>query len=391
MIQQIKNTYYIDNQLCQQCGACIAICNKSAINYKRNTQTGLLELSIIKDKCVGCGLCYKTCPANKNTTITDIKEHCKNKIYYLGYNNDNKIRLQSSSGGIARTIIIEGLKKGLFDGVYTLKRTNEYPFAEGFFYTRENIPDYNDIPNSIYHSVPLNLKMSEIKKCDRILIVGTTCQLLALNEYLKNRCKEIYTLCIFCKQQKTFESTKFIAKLSGVNIEKTNDIESFSYRGAGWPGCCTFNNKSIAWEKAALLPFGKKLWTVRGCNICGNPFGVNVDITLLDPWIIEKRNAGKNLIIVHSTKGKNLLDNTPKLVLEKKHISEIEKALMYDDIEKKNKLIPYFKGETIDKQLISIGKSVECQRNYIQHLLNFSPRLPFIFYRILNKLIKDKR
>ena len=139
------------------------------------------------------------------------------------------------------------------------------------------------------------------------------------------------------------------------------------------------------------MPFGKKLWTVGGCNICGNPFGVNVDMTLLDPWIIEKRNAGKNLIIVHSKKGKNLLDDTPKLVLEKKHISEIEKALMYDDIAKKNKLIPYFKGETNDVQLISIGKSVECQRNYLQFILIFFPKLPFIFYRILNKLIKDKR
>lgn len=51
--------------------------------------------------------------------------------------------------------------------------------------------------------------------------------------------------------------------------------------------------KKIAWEKAALMPFGKKLWMVPGCNICGNPFGIDVDITVLDPWNIEKIMQGK--------------------------------------------------------------------------------------------------
>lgn len=391
MIQQDQNAYYINNKLCQQCGTCISICNKNAINYKRNIQTGLLELSILKDRCIGCGLCYKVCPANKNTTLTNIKKFCKNKTYYIGSNNKNKIRLQSSSGGIARTIIIEGLKNGIFDGVYTLKKTNEYPFAEVFFYTKETIPNYNDIPNSIYHSVPLNLKIKDIKKCDKILIVGTTCQLLALSQYLKNKCNEIYTLCIFCKQQKSFESTRFIAKLAGVKLKRFNDIESFSYRGDGWPGYCAFNGKKIAWEKAALMPFGKKLWMVPGCNICGNPFGIDVDITVLDPWNIEKNNAGKNLIIIHTEKGKEVLNQTPNLILEKKQIIDIEKSLMYDDIIKKNKLIPYFKGCTNDRQLILTGKSVEKQRHYLQLFLTLSPKLPFIIYKILSRLIKDKR
>ena len=37
---------------------------------------------------------------------------------------------------------------------------------------------------------------------------------------------------------------------------------------------------------------------------------------------------------------------------------------MYDDIIKKNKLIPYFKGRTNDTQLILTGKSVEKQVSF---------------------------
>lgn len=390
MIYQIDNKYNIDNNLCQQCGTCIAICPHKAINYEI-TDNGLMSLNILENKCIKCGRCKQICPANKEISLKDVKQYCKQKQYYIGHNINNDIRINSSSGGIARTIIIEGLKHDLFDGVYTLKKKDKFPFAEGFFYTKETIPSYNDIPNSIYHSVPLNLNIKSINKCNRILIVGTTCQLLALSNYLKNKCQIIYTLCIFCKQQKSFTSTKFIAKLAGVKLNKINDIKSCSYRGNGWPGYCSFNNKSIAWEKAALLSFGKKLWMVPGCNICGNPFGINVDITLLDPWGIEKNNPGKNLIIIHNETGDKLLHSIPNITLESKKITDIEESLMYDDIIKKNRLIPYFKKCTNDENLISVGHSIEKQRGHLQFILTLLPKLPFVFYKILNKLIEDKR
>lgn len=392
MILKQCTDFIVDNLHCQQCGACISICNNNAIRYSRNTETGLLDIKILHDQCVKCGRCYQICPANKHVRIDDVSTYCKSRLYYLGFNKNRKIRSMSSSGGVARTIIIEGLTNGLFDGVYTLKKTDNYPFVEGCFFTKDNIPNYNDIPNSVYHSVPLNFNMRQIQNCDNLLIVGTTCQLLALHKYVKNKCKKIYSLCIFCKQQKTFESTKFIAKIAGVKLEKFNDIKSFSYRGSGWPGYCSFNNKIVPWNIAALIPFGRKLWTVPGCNICGNPFGVDVDITVLDPWCIENENQyGKNLIIVHSKKGNDILNMIPNLEIQKKKLSEVEKALMYDDITKKNRLISYYLRETNDLKLINKGVLIERQKMTLEKFFRLMPKLPFIAYRILNKIIKDKR
>ena len=62
---------------------------------------------------------------------------------------------------VCKTLIIESLKNNLADGVYTLRKTGRYPYAEGEFYTKENIPRYDDIPNSVYHSV---LACREVKK-----------------------------------------------------------------------------------------------------------------------------------------------------------------------------------------------------------------------------------
>ena len=383
----------VDANLCQQCGACIAVCSKNAIVYHRNPINGLLKIDIDQDKCVRCGLCEKICPANKHTELNDIRDFCKQKEYYIGHNTDDAIRKKASSGGVARTIIIEGLKSGFFDGVYTLKKTDKYPFVEGHFYTANDIPDYDDIPKSIYHSVPLNLNMRTIQRCERILIVGTTCQLMALHQYIKGKCKEVYSLCIFCKQQKSFESTKFIAKIAGVKINSFQDLKHFSYRGNGWPGYCSFNGKSVPWGIAASMPFGKKLWTVPGCNICGNPFGTDVDITVMDPWCIEnKSGTGNNLIVVHTEKGRILLKQTPNLYVQKKTLAQVELALMYTDIIKKNNLIPYFRNECDTRTtLYKKGRAVERQRKRLRRWLTILPGMPLIVYRILNRLIKDKR
>lgn len=387
MIELKNNKPSISPKLCQQCGACLAVCKRNAITSTRDANSGLLKLEIDTDKCVGCKLCYNVCPANKDSRIENVDEYCRSKRFLFGHNKDNEIRRKASSGGVARSIIVEGLANGLFDGVYTLRKTDEYPFAGGCFYTKENLPTFDDIPNSVYHSVPLNENMAEIKKCKRLLIVGTSCQLRALNVFLKNKCEELYTLCIFCKQQKNFKSSRFIAKLAKERITTFEDVKTFAYRGNGWPGKCEFNGKKVAWGIAALMPFGKKLWTVPGCDICGNPFGDDADITVLDPWVIHKANEmGDNLIVVHNDKGLNLINSINSIEIKKMNYAEIEKSLMIGDIEKKNRLISFFRGNETNSDIIKEGKKFVTKRRILENFLEKTPRMPLIVYKILARI-----
>ena len=138
MIEFIGNKISFNQKLCQQCGACIAVCKQFAIIKQKDSNTGLLRLEIDHEKCINCKMCHKVCSANKDSRIDNVEEYCKSKRYFLGHNVDEEIRRKASSGGIARSIIVEGLTSGLFDGVYTLKKSTNYPFAEGCFYTQEN-------------------------------------------------------------------------------------------------------------------------------------------------------------------------------------------------------------------------------------------------------------
>lgn len=392
MIVSNNNKYSIDLSRCKQCGACVGVCRNNAIKHDISSQNGLMQLSVDHTKCVGCGLCYRFCPSVKNVLLQDLDTYSKRRKYYLGYNVEEDIRRKASSGGVARTIIIEGLKSGLFDAVYSLRKTDSYPFAEGYFYTMENIPSYDDIPNSVYHSVPAAMNLGLIQPCKKLLIVGTTCQVAAIQKYAKNKCEQLYTLCIFCKQQKTFESSRFIAKLAGEQLKTIHDISSYAYRGNGWPGYCMFNGKSVPWGVAALMPFGEKLWTVPGCDVCGNPFGEDVDLTVLDPWIINKKNdKGANLIVVHNDFGKLILDSIHQIHKEYLEYEKVEPALMLPDIEKKNKYIPFFRGENLDSITKRKGENILAQRLKLSSFLTKSPRLPLMVYKILARLIKDKR
>ena len=211
---------------CQQCGACEAVCPKQAISLEMLTD-GTHKVVVDDDKCIRCKRCVNVCPANKKESYEGYFNGFEKKRYFLGYNKDGRIRRESSSGGVCKTIVIESLKQGLADGVYTLRRTEKFPFAEGELYTKDNIPRYDDMPNSVYHSVMACRNIGKVKACGRLVMVGTACQLRAMNAALRGKADDVTRVCIFCKQQKTLDSTRFIAKMTG---ERVREKEKFFVR-----------------------------------------------------------------------------------------------------------------------------------------------------------------
>lgn len=392
MLQYIDNKITFNYSNCQQCGICEAVCPKQAISFKM-LDDGTHKVIIDNEKCICCKRCVQCCPANKIEDYSDYFKNFPDKRYFLGYNVNNKIRKESSSGGVGKTLIIESLKNNLVDGVYTLGKIDVYPFAEGVFYTRNNIPDYDDIPNSVYHSVMTCQNIRKIQKCKRLMLVGTSCQLRAMNESLKGKAEEIIRICIFCKQQKTLDSTHFLAKIMGTKIPKDKNF-FVRYRGEGWQGIVQIKGAKLPYSRAASLPFGRRLWTVSGCNVCGDPFGMNAeaDISLMDPWNIRQSNdLGETLITVHTDKGQKLLNQIANIKIEFKPFDTVSPALDLKDIWRKQQLVPFFRGEKCSDVIYNAGKTEVRQRKFLRILVETLPRMPIIFYRVLCRLLPDFR
>lgn len=396
MLQLIDNHIECNFQQCQQCGACKEVCPKAAISFQP-TEDGLKKIIIDDEKCIRCKRCVKVCPANRQVQATMEKDgyldDFPKKQYFLAYHEDNKVRHDSSSGGATRTLIIESLKSGYVDGVYSMRKLELYPSAVGAFYTRENLPDYDTLPNSVYHSVMIGTAIKDVKPCNRLMIVGTSCQLYALEHALRGKYKELVKVCIFCKQQKTLDSTRWLGKVMGRGILSTKRL-STQYRGEGWPGVVRVNNSHLSWERAAGLPFGRRLWTVPGCNVCGDPFGTEAgtDVSMMDPWHIRKPNdLGETLAIVHTPVGLELIKNTHHLGYEEKSYQEVEPALGIGDIWRKRVCVPWFRGEKVEQVVAKGAKAEMRMRHRLEWWLEHTPRVPFIFYRILNRLLPQVR
>ncbi|WP_455664327.1 4Fe-4S dicluster domain-containing protein [Phocaeicola sp.] len=387
MLELNKGKLLYTFEQCQQCGICSAVCPENAISLSLR-KDGLHDIEIGTERCIACGKCVKSCPANKEYNYEGYFDGFEQKKYFLGYHADNRIRRESSSGGICKTLIIDSLKNSVVDGVYSLRCTDSFPFARGEFYTRENLPSFGDMPNSVYHSVMACTEIGRIQPCKRLMLVGTACQLRALNSVIKGKCDEIIRVCIFCKQQKTLDSTRFLAKVMGTSVPQNLRFRP-RYRGDGWPGIVRVDESELPWNRAAQIPFGKRLWTVPGCNVCGDSFGIEAgaDISLMDPWCIRPHNdLGETLVTVHTPEGGRLLQRCASLILKPQSFSEVEPALSLKDVWRKQVTEPVFRGKPYKERYVRAVRAELNQQRLLRMVVEKLPRLPIICYRILAKL-----
>lgn len=305
MLSLVSGKIHFDIDQCMQCGACIPICPTHSLSTLL-LQNGLRNITCDDTTCTRCKICVRVCPVPPAIQSNfKYEEYLDNVQSVLGWSRDPQVRRMSSTGGIARTLIVEGLRSGIFDGAYSLIKTATFPFAEGKIIESAN---YTDIPNSIYHPVMTMENLQLTKKYRNFLVVGTSCQLATAEKLVRGKVDNLYRVCIFCKQQKTFNSTKALAKRLGEKNFEQSSFHISQYRGPDWPGTVQINTRSIPYDKAAALSFGRRLWQVPGCSLCTDPFGSDSDLSLMDPWGIEtKGTPGKNLIFIATDKGKQLL------------------------------------------------------------------------------------
>lgn len=65
-VKIIKNLMKIDEDLCVNCGVCIAICEVDAFTMDENW-----NVSFDKGKCLDCKLCIKACPTRAIISISE--------------------------------------------------------------------------------------------------------------------------------------------------------------------------------------------------------------------------------------------------------------------------------------------------------------------------------
>lgn len=180
-----------DKSKCTACGACINICPKKCIRYVRDDDR-VKYAQRETEKCIECNLCMKTCPSNRN-----IEKNVPLKCY-AAWSNDNIIRRNSASGGIAAEFYKYAIENGYwivgvtvnenFEAIYSITKEGWRQFQNSK-YIYSNMGD-------MYHVIS-----DKLKRREKVLYIGLPCQVAALKMFLSAKSVEdrnLFTIDLIC-------------------------------------------------------------------------------------------------------------------------------------------------------------------------------------------------
>ena len=302
----------VSKNKCTGCTACMNICPKKAISMIENSE-GFKYPVIDQNKCINCGLCKKTCP------VVNTKENKSLNKCYVGYAKDEDIRFNSSSGGIFSLLANYVLD---MDGIVIGAAFDENNKLNHIAIT--NIKGLEKLRGSKYLQSDLNEVFSFIKdnlKTNKILFVGTPCQVAGIKAYIKNDYNNLICVDIICHgtpSPKLFD--KYVKELE----EKNGKLINYNFRdnATGWDtysNTMTYKDKTVSErnnENNYMKLFLSNIALRRSCYNCSFKLGNKYsDITLGDFWGVKNyypemyNKKGVSCIIINTNTGLELFDS----------------------------------------------------------------------------------
>lgn len=294
-----------------QCGVCLSVCPKGALDYKRGKQC--YAITIDHDRCIGCGSCAKVCPSNYIFKDRVDFDRVTDKNVFLTYAKDENVQFTSSSGGTVRTIAKEFVRqdKSFIYSLYEQDNVLKCGVIDG------SLVDY--MPNSIYAPTMWGRGLQQVKRLSagsRLLVIGLPCQIKAAKKVVDkfNKQIEAYYIGIICRKTKDFRFEKYIRDYHHISDENTR----ITFRGYGWPGVIGnyVDSQYSQYSQFSLIPFGLDLWNIKGCYRCADCLAQDVaDLSVGDPWTLDCVNdRGCNITFVNSENGHALLKQSRNLL-----------------------------------------------------------------------------
>ena len=358
----IKNTVLnvVVDGLCTGCGTCVSFCPVNALKMVLNTDKGIFVPALDEDKCNKCSVCYKICPGHEvdfNSLNQEIFGRIPEDPYlgnytkcYTGYSTNEKIRFNSSSGGLITQFLIFALEEGLIDGALVTRMNTKNPLLPEPFIARTP-NEIIEASKSKYCPVPANIALKEIlnaPESEKFAVVGLPCHIQAIrktenqNPPLKNKIK--IHIGIVCNHSPTFHATEFL--LNRMALDK-KQIKKLSYRGEGWPGGMRIEGNDFISE--FVSQFSIKYWGMLfnsfffpyRCTVCTDKSCKLADISFADAWtpeLIKKDSTGTSMVIIRNDlenffdavaeKNGMVLDPIPKeTAMESQQFQEVKKKV----------------------------------------------------------------
>lgn len=315
----------VENDLCCQCGVCVAMCPKQVLNMAWSPSGDLTpELS---GECNGCNVCLSVCPFAEGTVkkqddsplepLRSGFNYDKDLGSYLqtlvAYSCENDQRENGASGGMVTWLLEELINKNIVDAVICVGNGD---VADRLFSYKIcfNHKEVREASGSKYYPVSLENVLEHVKSHDyRYAVVGLPCRIQGLYRAM-NKLPELkqrinYTIGLTCGHLPNKYYTEYLANKAGI---ATNYIQSINYRqkdqdrpASNYGFTCRDSNGKYG----STIYFSQieKIWhngffQVNACNFCQDVFAELADVSMMDAWLPEfaRDYRGHSLLVVRN-------------------------------------------------------------------------------------------
>lgn len=302
-----------DKSQCCGCSACAQRCPKQCISMERDEE-GFHYPQVDATKCINCHLCEIVCPViNQNDK--------RNPLEVIALKNpDEKVRLESSSGGIftllaERTIDESGVVFGVcWDEEWNVK--HDYAESKDKLQKFRSSKYLQSVIGDSYQKAESFLKAGR-----KVIFTGTPCQIAGLKHFLHKEYDNLLAVEVICHSVPSpgIWQAYLSAKLQTLNWTKS-DIRHISFRNkkTGWKKYSFYIENmngnvymELSCKNAFMRGFLADLYTRLSCQACpAKELKSGSDITLGDYWGIGSVNPeldddkGVSAVVVNTEKGK---------------------------------------------------------------------------------------
>ena len=386
--------------LCTSCEICAAVCPKGAIimEYKY----GQFLPKVNDEKCTKCGLCLKLCPGIDIDPLKLRQEKISNHIIdgdclesYTAYSNDPEIRINSTSGGLITTLIIELIKNKEFDDVFVLD-FDKFDGKPARLKATNNINEIINAAKSKYIPASVYNIINILKKKDdrKYIIVSTPCQIYGIKKFIKKfKISEdnLIFLGLFCEKTLNFSIIQYFKDIYGKLNEQLIKFEFKTKEKYGWPGNSKIyfsSGRDIIVDRKVRIQL-KEYFQLNRCLFCYDQLNRLADISFGDCYIEGEGDFnGKSSVIIRNKKGKEIFDKYSYLftleectfedIKKSQHIIDKNKNLEFNKIFiKKYNLYPdtfsdYIISNQDVKKLLELQRNIKWGKNYKINRIRYS-------------------
>ena len=330
---KIENISIIGDK-CSGCGVCSCSCPHLAIKMLPNKE-GFLYPNVDANVCTQCGLCFKLCPANNSIIPSNYSQKAYAGVFL------KSIELQkSASGGIGYALSKAIIERGgvVYGCVYSSNLHVEHSRIDNF-YDLVKTQSSKYVQSEIFKVLPLIKK--DLNEGRLVLFVGTPCQVDAVRLFVGDNHKNLFLIDIVCHGVPSpllFE--KYIKYL---NKKENGIVQAYNFRtkdkvnwGSYYYSYSILRNGKV-YHRKNLLDTDKYGFSFLSsnnyrecCYLCKYSSLKRLsDITIGDFWGIDKiaiqidSKKGVSCVITNSSRGEGLLLSLSDVFLEQVDIATI--------------------------------------------------------------------